>query len=171
MNDLLGLIAELAVGFTGFAAISSALGHSPSEADLRLDRVRLRNLVEVGVFTVLMALLPRLLSEEGAEPMVTWGTSGVAFFTLGSALAVVHIRRARALKVTALVGYSRSGHLMTYALGLSALGLLAMSFVIPWIPVDRAYAGALFLALAMVGVYFVRVAASLLTHRVQRQPE
>jgi len=49
MNDVLGLLAEIAVAFTGFAALVSALGTAPSGADPRVDRLRLRNLVELGV--------------------------------------------------------------------------------------------------------------------------
>jgi hypothetical protein len=60
-NDLMILIAELAVGFVGFAALASLLGKSPTEAEVGLDRIRLRNMVAFGVAIVVMALSPLVL--------------------------------------------------------------------------------------------------------------
>lgn len=166
MFDLLGLIAELAVGFTGFAAIASLLDRSPTEADLRLDRFRLRNLVEMGVFTVVMALLPQVLMVGAASAAGVW-TAGSVLMLLGAILiAYCHIRRARSADISSLKGYSRPASILVYVIATVAVAGLILGLVLPSFSPATAYVSALFLWVVMLGVYFVRIASSLLTHRL-----
>lgn len=101
MNDLLGLIAELAVGFTGFAAI-----------------------------------------------------------------ARVHVGRARRADVSHLKGYSRAASVLIYLIAAVGAAGLILALAVPAVSSAAAYVGALFLWVVMLGVYFVRIASSLLTHRL-----
>ena len=167
MNDLLALLAEISVGFTGFAAIVSALGKAPSDSDARLDRLRLRNLVETGVVIVLMATLPLVLlhAENGSE--WAWTVSAVLLSTAIAALVFVHGGRNRKAKVAELEGYSLYAALVLWTLGLGSLGVLVVGLVAPdLIRVQLAYVTALWLLTAMLGLYFMRIAASLLTHKL-----
>lgn len=170
MNDLLGLIAELAIGFTGFAAIASVLGHSPTQADLRLDRLRLRNLVEIGVFTVVMALLPLVLQADGSEGGGAWTLSSVLMLVGVVLIAYVHIGRNRNADVSNLEGYSVVASITVYLIAAAAVVVLALGLALPGFSSARAFLGALFLWIVMLGVYFVRIAASLLTHRLVDRP-
>ncbi|MDX1394660.1 MAG: hypothetical protein R3195_09715 [Gemmatimonadota bacterium] len=169
LDGLLGLIAELAIGFTGFAALASVLGHSPTEADLRLDRFRLRNLVEMGVFTVVMALLPLILRAGEASEMAgraTWVVCCVLMLGGMGFIAVVQIGRSHTLDISSLRGYSRPASLLVYLLAVVAAMLLVLGLALPGFSPARAYVGALFLFVLMLGSYFVRIASSLLTHRL-----
>ncbi|MDX1388123.1 MAG: hypothetical protein R3344_02985 [Acidobacteriota bacterium] len=169
MDGTLGLIAELAIGFTGFAALASVLGHSPTEADLRLDRFRLRNLVEMGVFTVVMALLPLTLQAGEASETAghgTWVACSVLMLAGMGFIAFVQIGRSHSLDISSLKGYSRPASLLVYLLAIVAAVLLVLGLVLPGFPLARAYVGALFLFVLMLGSYFVRIASSLLTHRL-----
>ena len=167
MNDLLGLLAEIAVGFTGFAAIASALGTAPSEADQRLDRLRLRNLVEIGVAIVLMAVLPQVIFLVENGHVWGWTVSAVLLSTALVALVFFHGGRNRAARVAELEGYNLFGALALWTLGLGSLGVLVVGLVAPnLIRVQMAYVTALWLMTVMLGVYFIRIAASLLSHKI-----
>jgi len=171
MNDLLGLLAEIAVGFTGFAAIVSALGTAPSEADQRLDRIRLRNLVETGIAIVLMAILPLVFLKAENAADWAWHVSAVLLSIVMVAFVFLHGGRNRLARVSELAGYSLVGALVIWTLGLGSLVVLVVGLAAPQlIPLDLAYVSALWLMTAILGVYFIRIAASLLTHRLdQRQ--
>jgi len=167
MNDLLALLAEIAVGFTGFAAMVSALGNAPSEADARLDRLRLRNLVEMGVIIVSMATLPLVLTRGEAGTEWGWTVSAVLLSIALVALVVIHGGRNRAARVSELAGYSVFSALALWALGIGALGVLAVGLAVPdLLHLEIAYVAALWLMTLMLGVYFIRIAGSLLTHRL-----
>jgi hypothetical protein len=171
MNDVLALLAEISVGFTGFAAIVSALDDPASEADARLDKLRLRNLVEMGVVVVLMATLPLVLLgvENGSE--WAWTVSAVLLSAVIVTLLFLHGGRQRWAKVTQLEGYSPHTTLVLWTLGFGSLGVLVVGLVKPHvIPIQSAYVAALWLMTAMLGVYFVRIAASLLTHKLGGRP-
>lgn len=169
MTDLLGLIAELAVGFTGFAAIASLLGRSPTEADLRLDRFRLRNLVEMGVFTVVMALFPAVFEVGGARDGVRWTVCSVLMLLGAGAIAYFHIGRARSADISSLKGYSRAASVMVYMIAAIAVLVLLLGLIPAGLSPATAYVWTLFLWVVMLGVYFVRIASSLLTHRLDRR--
>ena len=171
MNYLLGLLAEIAVGFTGFAAIASALGTAPSEADQRLDRLRLRNLVEIGVAIVLMAVLPQVIFLAENGHVWGWTVSAVLLSTILVAFVVIHGSRNRSARVAELAGYRRLGSVVLWVLGLTALLVLILGLATSQlIGLDVAYVSALWLMTAMLGVYFIRIAASLLTHRLGEGP-
>ena len=170
MNDLLALLAEISVGFTGFAAIVSALGNAPGDADARLDRLRLLNLVETGVVIVVMATLPLVLlrAENGSE--WAWTVSAVLLSTVLLTFAFLHGRRNRAAKVADLEGYNLYSAVVVWMLGLGSLGVLAIGLLAPHlISVQVAYVTALWLLMTMLGWYFMRIAASLLTHKLDAQ--
>ncbi len=167
MTDLLTLYAEVAVGFTGFAAIVSALGVAPSHADMRLDRLRLRNLVEIGVCVVLAALLPMLLTHASDGTQWPWRISAGILTGFYVSLFVLHVRRNRDARVADLAGYSRAGSLALYLMGIAGLGVLLVAQAAPsLVDLQVAYGVSLFFMVAMLGLYFVRIAASLLTHNV-----
>jgi len=167
MNDLLALLAEISVGFTGFAAMVSALGNAPSEADARLDRLRLRNLVEMGVIIVSMATLPLVLMHGETGTEWEWTVSAVLLSITLVALVFVHGGRNRAARVSELEGYSLFSALALWTLGIGSLGMLVVAFAVPQvIRLEVAYVAALWLMTVMLGVYFIRIAGSLLTHRI-----
>lgn len=167
MNDLLGLLAEVAVGFTGFAAIASALGSSPSEADMLLDRLRLRNLVEIGVAVVIMSILPLVLQQAPNGEAWAWSASAALLTAVVFGFFIVHGGRNRVVRVSDLTGYSRFGAVALWGLGLIAFGGLVIALLSPDVlPVPFAYLLALTCLTVMLGVYFVRIASSLLSHNL-----
>lgn len=167
ITELLALQAEIAVGFTGFAALVSALGTSPSEADERLDRLRLRNLVEVGVLVTLMAMLPLVLLQADSGTRWVWSVCSAILIAILVAIIYLHGGRNRAGRISELAGYNRIGALTIWALGSASLGVLILgSFAPRVIRLDLAYVTALWLMTAILGVYFIRVASSLLSPRV-----
>jgi len=172
MNEILALIAEVAVGFTGFAAIASALGESPSVADASLDRLRLRNLVEAGVTIVLMAIVPLVLLQTDRVADVVWRVSAAMLLAALILLMVLHGSRNRAAKVSELAGYSRWAAVALWGLGGGSLGVLLVALVAPGaLRIEVAYAAALTQMTAILGVYFIRLAASLLTHKIDASRE
>lgn len=167
MNDLLSLVAEISVGFTGFAAIASALGQSPSAADARLDRLRLRNLVETGVVIVIMAIVPLVLLQTESGPEWAWHVSAALLAAALIALMILHGSRNRAANVSSLAGYRRWAGTVLWTLGTGALAVLLIALVVPGsIRLDVAYAAALVQMTTILGVYFIRIAASLLAHKM-----
>jgi len=172
MNDILALIAEVAVGFTGFAAIASALGESPSVADARLDRLRLRNLVETGVTIVMMAIVPLVLLQTDRDADSVWRVSSAMLLATLIVLMVLHGGRNRSAKVSELAGYSGWAAVALWGLGGGSLVVLVVALVAPGaLRIDVAYAAALTQMTAILGVYFIRLAASLLTHKINEPGE
>ena len=167
MNDLLYLFAEVGVGFTGFAALASVLGRGPTAADVRIDRVRLRNLAETGVTVVLASLLPLLLQQVDGGAAWTWRVSAASLTALLLVLMIFQAPRAR--EIRRLPGYSAGAGIAFWSMGLATLGILVVSQVSSrLVPLEIAHITALFLLTGSLGLYFVRVAASLLTHNVDR---
>ena len=167
MNDVLGLLAEIAVAFTGFAALVSALGTAPSGADPRVDRLRLRNLVELGVIAVLMATLPLVLSRSALPGDSVWTVSSTVMLAAMVGIIIIHGGRYRSARVAELAGNNPAGALLMWALGFGIVCVLVSGIFAPsFISRDLAYAMALWLMIAAMGFYFIRIAASLLTHKL-----
>jgi len=167
MNDVLGLLAEIAAAFTGFAALVSAFGNAPTEADQRLDKLRLRNLVELGITVVLTATLPLVLFQSARSGDWVWVLCSTVLFAVTLAFFFIHGGRVRAVRVKEMTGYSRAGELLLWTLGSIILGVLLTGLVAPhFINRELAYISALWLLTAMLGIYFIRIATSLLTHKV-----
>ena len=59
-------------------------------------------------------------------------------------------------------GYSYASSGLFSTLGYGSIVLVVLGLTVPQVPLDRAYVGVLFMLLCMVGLNFVRVAASLL---------
>lgn len=170
MHELLGIIAEVAVGFTGFAALVSALGKAPAEADQRLDRVRLRAIVEIGVVVVLMAILPNvlLIRLDGTEGV--WTLCAGLLLAMLVTLSFVLGARNRRAGLSELAGYSRMSAGVIWGLGSCAIGVLIVGLVTP-LQVETAYVAALWLLTAILGSFFIRVAGSLMTHNLPGDQE
>jgi len=167
INELLALQAEIAVGF---AALVSALGSSPSVADARLDRLRLRNLVEIGVAVVLMAMLPLVLMQVETGNRWVWPVSSALLTAVLLTIIVLHGGRNRAGRISELAGYNLAGALVIWALGLGSLVVLFLAFVAPGVVrLELAYVTVLWLMTTVLGVYFIRVASSLLTLKLDER--
>jgi len=167
MAELLALQAEIAVGFTGFAALVSAVGSSPSEADTRLDRLRLRNLVEVGVPVTLMAMLPLVLLQADSDSKWVWQVSSVALIIILVVIVYLHGSRNRSGRISNFAGYNLYGALIIWVLGIASLVILILGLLVPRvIRLEMAYATALWFMIAVLGVYFIRVASSLLSPKL-----
>lgn len=165
MQELLGIVAEVAVGFTGFAALVSALGQAPAEADQRLDRVRLRGIVEIGVVVVLMALLPSVLSGRTGTTDRTWTLCAALLLANLVMLSLVLGTRNRKAGVSQLTGYSRLAAAVNWGFAACAMGVLVAGLTTPF-RIDVAYVSALWLMTAILGAFFIRVAGSLMTHNL-----
>jgi hypothetical protein len=163
MQELLGIIAEVAVGFTGFAALVSALGKVPARADQRLDRVRLRGIVEIGVVVVLMALLPNVLSAGATATDGTWTLCAALLLASIVTLSSVLGARNRRARLSKLEGYSRLAAVLNWSFGICAMGALMVGLTTSF-PIDVAYVSALWLMTAILGSFFIRVAGSVMTH-------
>lgn len=167
MNDVLGLLAEIAVAFTGFAALVSALGTAPGGADPRVNRLRLRNLVELGVTVVLLATLPMVLSRSALPGDSVWAVCSTVMLAAMVGIMILHGGRYRSARVAELAGNNPAGALLIWALAVGIVCVLVSGIVAPaFISRDRAYAVALWLLTAAMGYYFIRIAGSLLTHKL-----
>jgi hypothetical protein len=164
MQDLLTLIAEVAVGFTGFAALVSALGQAPAEADQRLDRVRLRAIVEIGVVVVLMAMLPQVLLSQVGQ--AAWTLCAILLMASLATLMLVLGARNRRAGLSELVGYSRLSAAVNWGLGVCAMVVLVLG-LLSSLQLEVAYVAALWLLTAILGAFFMRVAGSLMTHNLR----
>lgn len=80
-SDLLTLIAEIAFGFTGFAGLAGVLATGEVRARVAL---RFWIMIEFGLATLLLALLPLVLHAAGLAAPLVWaiGSGAVAGFLL-----------------------------------------------------------------------------------------
>lgn len=83
------------------------------------------------------------------------------------AIVFFHGGRNRAARISDFAGYDVFGALSIWALGLASLLILIWGLFAPAvIRTEVAYVTAFWLMTTVLGVYFIRVASSLLTHRI-----
>ena len=78
-RDFLFILAEVSVAVTGFAGIAAAIGKPKSE----LARWHVRNVVDSGVWTIVLSLLPAFVGLLGLSEETVWrASSGIAFVVI-----------------------------------------------------------------------------------------
>ena len=90
----------------------------------------------------------------------------IALVLVGLVVAFVQTRRETLLGLAQMKGFSRAEGRFMRVFGYTSLLLILLGLTLSQIPLDRAYVGALFLLLCMVGHNFILVAASLLSHEL-----
>jgi hypothetical protein len=106
--DYLYLICELAAAFAGFTAIVAVL-HPDADAaadDLILNKLRLRQMLEISLFTVAAGLTPQLVMSLGAVHDVAMRIAGGIFGLGAIMLMIVQVRRGSSRHLRTLSGYS-----------------------------------------------------------------
>jgi hypothetical protein len=83
---------------------------------------------------------------------------------LGFILVEIHRRRALAHRISSMAGCSKAGNRALIILA-SVSGLVILAGLLRIIPYQQSYAGALCIGVLEMGVYFTRIAASVLTTR------
>ena len=159
--DVLLTIAEVAVAFAGFASLASLIGRESSSADPRVDAVRLRNMLSSSMSVVALSLVPVLVLPVAPSEALGWIVSSAIALVWATISMVRGFRRARPIRDAP--GYDFAGHRNTQVLGVLLIGgLLINSTGVPGSYSDDIYLGTLLLALAMSGMLFARVVASVL---------
>ena len=70
-RDLLFILAEVSVAITGFAGIAASIGKPKSE----LARWHVRNVVDSGIWTIVLSLLPAFVGLVGLSEEAVWRIS------------------------------------------------------------------------------------------------
>ena len=84
-RDLIFILAEVAVAVTGFAGIAAAIGKPSTE----IARWHVRQVVDAGVWTVVLSLLPAFVDLFGLSEPVVWRTSsGIVVLVIASYYAL-----------------------------------------------------------------------------------
>jgi hypothetical protein len=91
----LGVYAQLAVGFAGFAGVIGAFSEFRMHAEATAFRVRA--MVTLALMEVLFALLPPLIAAFGIPAEAVWRIAGAALALCGTAAIVVMSRQASVL--------------------------------------------------------------------------
>ena len=102
-NELLLTLAELSIAYVGFAAVVGVISQRAAAWPLEL-RLMFRAMIEVGLFSVLICILPVALATTGLTDQALWFMSSIVALACGGALfsARVFLLRTRLPGVPAI---------------------------------------------------------------------
>ena len=159
MADYAFIVCELAAAFAGFTAIVSALDSRSAETR-RLDRARLRSMLEVSLFAVVGGLAPILLGHVGLAGNAPWQAAAAMMSLGGAILFRIQFSRGFSQEIQAQPGYSLAYARLIAALGAGVLACFTIATV--GVLPDGLYLVALTLALVIAALQFLRTASSML---------
>ena len=87
-NDLLATLAEISVAFVGFASIVAVIHSVRSDSWLPGDRILFRALIETGLGSVVLSLVPIAVSIVGMSTPTIWVVSS-SIFAITVVVAVI----------------------------------------------------------------------------------
>ena len=160
--DYLSLICNLAAVFAGFTAIVSALqADDQTGADeIALNKVRLRQMLEICLFTIATGLLPQLIASFELRFDSALRISGGIAAVMGSMLLFVQGRRVQNLTVRKLHGYSVSFTRFAISAGVCVAVLFALAAL--GVRPSATYFSAITLGLTIAALQFFRTSTSVL---------
>jgi hypothetical protein len=159
-DDLLFTLAEVAVGFAGFAGLVTILsrrdGHSTEQ--LAIDLSGLASVLGASLLVVAFSLLPPVLVQIGLAQDLSWRSSAGMFCVAAGYYFIWSVpdARARYKAVDQSIPWTLKLHFLIAATMILVLALCAVS-ILP----ENYYIGALFAYLYFAGFAFVRVFVSL----------
>ena len=160
MSDYLILVCELASAFAGFTAIVSALDGRASRRS-RFDKMRLRQMLELSLFTIGIGLLPEMLGKLGMDGTTPWRVAGVVAVASALVLFPIQMRRGFDPEMKAVPGYN-----LAYARFLVGLALFSVvAFLLASTALVAPQGGYILgttLVLTAAGLQFFRVCISIL---------
>jgi len=124
--SFLFILAEIAVGFAGFASIVAVLGQRSTRDHPRLDAFRLRGLLECSLLVVAFSLVPYAISRFSAGDLTVWRLSSGLFFVAGTAVTVATFAHHRSIAHIPIPMGMRLVVLALYIVPLPALLLTAI---------------------------------------------
>lgn len=155
---LLLAMAEVSITLVGFAGIVVFLGRRAEGSWSEADRTRMWGMIEAGLLTLGLSLLPFLVWELGSAGADPWGVSSGIFVVFGGLSLVVWIRRGRVVMKTEDPEVSTGAGVG--AMVLSGLILLSLAFNAVGIGFERdfgPYLIAILWYLALACIMFVRL--------------
>jgi hypothetical protein len=118
------VLAEVAVGFAGFASIVAVLGQRSARDHPELDAFRIRGLLECSLLVVIASLLPYAILRLGSGELPAWRlSSALAFVAAGLLTGGTAVRS----RVISDIFVSRPIRLTITALYLAPLPFLLMT--------------------------------------------
>jgi hypothetical protein len=160
--DYLSQICNLAAVFAGFTAIVSVLGSDDETGpdDVALNKLRLRQMLEICLLTIATGLLPQLLVSFGTDLELALQISGAVGAASSALLLGVQGSRVYNLRIRSLAGFSVNFTRFAMSAGASIVilfGLAALS-----IRPEATYFSAVTLSLVIAGLQFLRTSTSVL---------
>lgn len=160
--EYLTQICNLAAVFAGFTAIVSVLraDEETSPEEIALNKVRLRQMLEICLFTIATGLVPQLIASFDIRFDLALQISGALAVPFGAGLLMVQGRRVANLNVRSLSGFSvaftrfaiSTGGLIIVLFALAAFGIRPVA----------TYLTAVTLGLTIAGLQFLRTSTSVL---------
>jgi len=154
-SELLGILAQLFIAFAGFAGIVAAF--STIRLSPEATVFRLRALVAVALFAMVVSLLPFLLDAFNASEDASIRISAFLFGVGLCAITVWIWRQLRPIFAAGVLDTQTFAALQSAAGALTIVGLFAVSagLVVEFAP--AIYLSGLFLGIVMCSYYFVMV--------------
>ena len=161
MDDLLMLFAELAVAVAGFTAIVSVFGPHRGGSGGLVQAMRVRQMLEVSLFTMFASLLPPLIGTMGLPSWVTWRVAGSVMFVLCVLLVVTQLSLIRRRGIEKAPGFdSRIANLIKGMAAFGTICFLVTAVFAKWEPVASVYATGVFNSLCLAVIRFMWAATA-----------
>ena len=160
--DYLAQICNLAAVFAGFTAIVSVLRSDDETGpdEMALNKVRLRQMLEICLFTIAAGLLPQLIASFNTDVDLALRISGALAAPLGSLLLILQGHRAYNQNVRKLAGYSV--HFTRFAMSSGTIVVVLFALAAFGIRPAAVYFSAVTLGLVIAGLQFFRTSTSVL---------
>lgn len=127
--ELYPVISQIAAAFAGFGSLASGLGQRRGGDDARMDAYRLQHMLQAGLSSTLLALLPATLV--GLLHDEVWGLRISALVALGANLVYTPLAVASARKIRHVAGFSTAASLTNFTCtttSMVAFALCALDF-------------------------------------------
>ncbi len=124
-QDLLLTLAEISIAYVGFSAIVGALSSSSKEWNSEI-KLFLRSMIEVGLFSMSLSLLPEFFLVIGLEEQYIWMSASGVGLVIGGAMFANRMRQLR----TAIGRPLPVGRFVLIPLGLIAMVIMILNVVI-----------------------------------------
>ena len=115
--DLLLTTAQIGMALAGFAGLVTLLGRPSLRADVRLNEIRFRSMVELSLMLVAFSLLPFVPAELGLAEATWWRVASAAYSLCALVFVVHSIRRNRASMGRVLIAGAVTTVLLTTCIG------------------------------------------------------
>ena len=155
-SDLMLTTAQIGMALAGFAGLVTLLRHPGARVDARLNEIRFRNMMELGLALTAFSLLPFIPIELDVSEPSAWRLASALYSAAALGFLIRSLRRNRTMMGRVLLAGSVTFALLVVCVALSLGLLLGALGAFPGRE-SGVYFAALFLHFLAAAFFFIRL--------------